>query len=205
MISFFVHGRAVPKGSARAMSGAPSGPPCKLCKKRKPGHPYVINANDATKGWEKCIRGAARVAMASGKEKILCAVDVDMVFYLQRPQAHHVAGDRARQLKDKHRETILHTNKPDVDKLARAVLDGLTDICFGDDSTVCRITSVKYYGAKTGVQLTITEAVIPDDVRKQYDEDFHQQAGGAKLVQGKQEGVHQPQLFKDWREDKGNG
>ncbi len=186
------------------MSGPPTGPPCKLCKKRKLGHPYVINANDATKGWETSIRGAARVAMSRG---ILIdgAVDVDMVFYMERPKAHHVAGDRGRPLKEKHRDTILHTKKPDVDKLARAILDGLTNICFKDDSTVCRITSVKYYGSKTGVQLTITEAVIPDDVRKRYDEDFHQQVGSAKLVQGKQEGVHQPQLFKDWREDKDDG
>ncbi len=200
MISFFVHGKAVPKGSARAMQGPPRGPACGKCGLRKRGYPYVINANDKTKSWEKSIRGAARVAMMKA-EKINGAVKAELVFFMERPKDHHVANDRSRPLKKKHQDTILHTKKPDVDKLSRAVLDALTDICFGDDSTVYRMPAVKYWGPRPGAYLVLTKKEVTDDVRGLYEEDLLRSGCGGELVQESRSSVHQPELFKDGCEE----
>lgn len=38
--------------------------------------------------------------------------------------------------------------RPDIDKLIRAVLDGLTGVVYDDDAQVCRVASEKVYGPK---------------------------------------------------------
>jgi crossover junction endodeoxyribonuclease RusA len=40
---------------------------------------------------------------------------------------------------------------PDLDKLVRAVLDGLTAIAYRDDGQVVRLTAAKQYGVNPGV------------------------------------------------------
>jgi Holliday junction resolvase RusA-like endonuclease len=49
------------------------------------------------------------------------------------------------------------TVPPDLDKLIRAVLDGLTGVAYKDDGQVVRITAVKIYGQKIGVQIGVVE------------------------------------------------
>ena len=49
------------------------------------------------------------------------------------------------------------TVPPDLDKLIRAVLDGLTGVAYKDDGQVVRISAVKIYAQKIGVQIGITE------------------------------------------------
>jgi Holliday junction resolvase RusA-like endonuclease len=49
------------------------------------------------------------------------------------------------------------TVPPDLDKLIRAVLDGLTGVAYKDDGQVVRISAVKIYSQKIGVQIGITE------------------------------------------------
>jgi Holliday junction resolvase RusA-like endonuclease len=49
------------------------------------------------------------------------------------------------------------TVPPDLDKLIRAVLDGLTGVAYKDDGQVVKITAVKIYGQKLGVQIGIME------------------------------------------------
>ena len=204
MISFFVHGKAVPKGSSRAMQGPPRGKPCSKCKRQDRGFPYVINANDKTKLWEKSLRGAARVTMMKD-EKIEGAVRAELVFFMERPKNHHVAGDRSRPIKEKFADVIFHTSKPDVDKLARTVLDGLTGICFGDDATVFQMPAIKYYGPVPGVLLTLTKGVVSIDVRRRYEEDLLRSGCGRDLVQETRKNLHQPELFEDRSEDTEGG
>ena len=48
------------------------------------------------------------------------------------------------------------TVPPDLDKLIRAVLDGLTGVAYEDDSQVVRITAAKVYDRQMGVQIGIT-------------------------------------------------
>jgi crossover junction endodeoxyribonuclease RusA len=45
--------------------------------------------------------------------------------------------------------------KPDLDKLIRAVLDGLSGVAYEDDCQVVTITAHKHYGENTGVWIGI--------------------------------------------------
>lgn len=47
--------------------------------------------------------------------------------------------------------------KPDLDKLIRAVLDGLTGVAYEDDSQVVLISASKTYGETEGVWVEITQ------------------------------------------------
>lgn len=47
------------------------------------------------------------------------------------------------------------TQKPDIDKLARAVLDGMTGSAFGDDSQVTHLVARKQWGKWPGVVVTV--------------------------------------------------
>ena len=49
------------------------------------------------------------------------------------------------------------TVPPDLDKLIRAVLDGLTGVAYKDDGQVVRINAVKIYSQKIGVQIGVVE------------------------------------------------
>ena len=49
--------------------------------------------------------------------------------------------------------------RPDLDKLIRAVLDGLTDVAYEDDQQVVRLTAQKSYGETEGVHIRISERV----------------------------------------------
>jgi crossover junction endodeoxyribonuclease RusA len=47
--------------------------------------------------------------------------------------------------------------KPDLDKLVRAVLDGLTGVAYEDDSQVVIVEAKKTYGEREGVWLEIEQ------------------------------------------------
>ena len=47
--------------------------------------------------------------------------------------------------------------KPDLDKLIRAVLDGLTGVAYADDCQVTLIQASKTYGSAEGVWITIEQ------------------------------------------------
>ena len=54
---------------------------------------------------------------------------------------------------------IMHTTKPDIDKLARAILDPLTGIVWKDDAQVVILTATKRYvreGETSGATIYIT-------------------------------------------------
>lgn len=49
------------------------------------------------------------------------------------------------------------TVAPDVDKLIRAVLDGLTGVAYVDDAQVVRIVAEKVYGSPIGVHIEVND------------------------------------------------
>lgn len=50
-----------------------------------------------------------------------------------------------------------HIVKPDLDKLTRAVLDGLTNVAYKDDSQVMRITASKIYSEDEYIWIEVNE------------------------------------------------
>ena len=84
----------------------------------------------------------ARNAELFGFKPIASAVKVELDFVMSKP---------------KSAKTAFPSVKPDLDKLIRAVLDGLTGVAFEDDSQVILIQSSKTYGEKQGVWIRIEQ------------------------------------------------
>lgn len=81
-------------------------------------------------GWRKAVRAEATVWWG-GRSPMVDAVAVQLRFVTMRP-----ASARRRQWPGV---------RPDVDKLARAVLDALTGVVWADDSQVVRLLATKEY------------------------------------------------------------
>ena len=93
-----------------------------------------IDASKKTRPWMDSVRAAA--AAVSGPEFFAAKgtpVRVWIHFYLPRPK----------NLPKK--VWSVQTKKPDVDKLARAVLDGMTGVFYEDDSQVVELMATKQY------------------------------------------------------------
>jgi Holliday junction resolvase RusA-like endonuclease len=149
MIHFFVHGNPVPQGSSSAFIHN--------------GKAIVTSANRHLKGWRTKIRGAAYAAYLSTQDG---AIEIPvghymvrLAFWMPRPAFHY----GAKGLKP---SAPAHPSvKPDLDKLVRAVLDGITDAkLWGDDSHVLGIMAVKMYAPTpeaVGVGVEIFETDDP--------------------------------------------
>lgn len=117
------------------------------------GKTWLREADATLPGWRDNIRAKAREAM---KLSLLApgtildtAVAVEIVFYFKRPKS--VSKNRA----------FPHV-KPDIDKLARAVLDSMTGVVYTDDGRVVDLAVRKAYAHVEGVEgATIT--VTPYD------------------------------------------
>ena len=84
----------------------------------------------------------ANVARSVILEKAKYGVEVSLVFTLKKPK------------------TVTRSEpfiRPDIDKLSRAVLDGLTGVAYEDDEQVVKLTAVKEYGNIEGVTIRITD------------------------------------------------
>lgn len=90
--------------------------------------PVVTSDNTKLKPWRQQVSG---VALSIGATPIDGPVSVTVDFFFQRPRS---AAKR-----------IGMTVKPDIDKLARAILDSLTGILFHDDAQVISLQVRKFY------------------------------------------------------------
>ena len=84
----------------------------------------------------------ARNAELFGFKPIASAVKVELDFVMSKP---------------KSAKRAFPSVKPDLDKLIRAVLDGLTGVAFEGDSQVILIQSSKTYGENQGVWIRIEQ------------------------------------------------
>lgn len=132
MIAFVVLGDPVPQGSMVAFM--PRGA-------RRP----LMHADNGAelKRWRKTIAKSASVALAgespAGKEVPLM---ISATFVL--PRVRVVKGETGRkELRWKNSDCV---NKPDLDKLVRALLDGMTGVVFDDDQQVVEIYARKRFG-----------------------------------------------------------
>lgn len=143
-----VNGRPAPQGS-----------------KRHVGNGRMIEMSKAVGPWREAVRAETRSEMwilgRVGKP-LDGPVEVTILFWLPRPRSHYGTGRNQHQVKSTAPRRP--AGRPDVDKLARAVLDGLTmGGAFADDSQVVTLTAQKrYVGSDAAVGCTIKLAEVPD-------------------------------------------
>jgi Holliday junction resolvase RusA-like endonuclease len=145
MIRFKVTGRPAPQGS-----------------KRHIGHGRMIEQSKAVGPWREAVRAETQrqiyERLAEWPDEL--AVSASLTFWLPRPQSHYRTGRNAHLLRES--APARPAGRPDVDKLARAVLDGLTaGGAFADDSQVVDLAVSKQWcgpGESPGVWIEIEGA-----------------------------------------------
>lgn len=121
MLSFFVPGRPAPQGSKRYLG-------------IKGGKGITVESSKAVAPWRADVRAGAEKAMASGQSGFAAAepVIVHLLFVMPRPAS------------TPKRRTPAAVKRPDVDKLARAVLDAISSAgAWIDDSQVVDLRAAK--------------------------------------------------------------
>lgn len=130
-LDFFVAGKPAPQGSKRHVGGG-----------------RMIEASKALKPWRDQIANTAGEHIAGMGQWIPVScepISIELWFVMPRPLRTKL--------------TVPHIKRPDVDKLARAVLDGLTGVLFDDDSAVTHLLARKRMAEPdetTGVHIRIT-------------------------------------------------
>jgi len=102
---------------------------------------HTVSDSPQSRRWKETVASAAS-AFGRGPVGASIPVRVDLVFALPRPQ-------RLRR-RSSPRGPIPHPTKPDIDNLAKAVLDGLYPV-IADDAQIVSLTATKVYQGMTDV------------------------------------------------------
>lgn len=147
MISFTVRGNPVAQGSMVAF----------MPKNGLRPILHASNDNELMK-WRREIGKAANLAMRdtfpAGKE---VPIRVRACFFISR----YVGGD---EFSGKKWKAKYCTVFPDVDKLARALLDGLKGICFDDDKQVTELCASKDFSEEPRVEVVVEEVSVEQEM-----------------------------------------
>lgn len=135
-VRFEVLGIAKPKGSLSAFT--------------LPNGHAILTEPKHHKAWQREVRDGA-VATVGEDGPLEGALWVRMVFYLPRPKS---APKTVR---------TVPTTKPDIDKLCRSALDGMTGVVFHDDSQVAMCVHAKVYSRRPRVAVEV-RALDADDL-----------------------------------------
>jgi crossover junction endodeoxyribonuclease RusA len=138
MISFWIPGTPKAQGSKKiVMAGG----------KNKPRRAMIIEDNPhGHRTWRNAVEAACWTAVPGLREKLSCPVSVKLDFLFERPKSHYLTkdGKPTGELRPGARAEM--TTKPDLDKLARAVIDSITAVLLADDSQVICLSATKKYG-----------------------------------------------------------
>jgi Holliday junction resolvase RusA-like endonuclease len=139
IIAITAYGRCEPAGSKKAF--------------QRPGarFPQIVDANPRAAGWK------SQIARASAEQYdgalLEGALSVTLRFFQARPLSHMGSGRNAGVLKDSAPARPIVA--PDVDKLSRAVLDGLQGQLYRNDSQVVSKLADKLYGTPERVEIEV--------------------------------------------------
>lgn len=132
LIRFTVYGTAQPQGSSRAF--VPKGWT----------RAVITSSNPKLKSWRQELAKAALEAVKEHDCPVPrnVAMAVIIGFYFAKPKST--------------KKSVLHkVTKPDVDKLLRAVLDGMTGIVYHDDSQVTDARVKKFFGLPERAEIAV--------------------------------------------------
>lgn len=140
-----VRGIPAPQGSKRFVG-------------RSGGKGRMVESSKAVGPWREAVRAETqRVIEGGGPTFPTGPLTVTLRLALARPKGHYGTGRNAALLKPSAPD--FPAGRPDLDKLARAVLDGLTaGGAFGDDAQIAELVARKTYAdaaVPTGVRIEI--------------------------------------------------
>jgi Holliday junction resolvase RusA-like endonuclease len=138
MISFTVRGIPVPQGSMSAFMPKNGTRPLM----------HSVNGNKLKK-WRTEVGKSAALAVRGTPAGKKVGLRVNVVFVL--PQA-------------KSNKNVEAVNKPDIDKLVRAALDGMTKIVYEDDCQVVELHASKEYGSDPRMEMIVEEMSVPQEM-----------------------------------------
>ena len=111
----------------------------------------IVEASKYVSKWRRDVASAASHVYSEPTES---PVTVELVFTFSRPKSHVKSDGSLRNGFSEH-----HIQRPDVDKLSRAILDALTGIAYRDDSQVVSLSAVKRWGEGDGVEV-VTSTIL---------------------------------------------
>jgi crossover junction endodeoxyribonuclease RusA len=130
--------------TVEGLSPAPQG------SKRHVGGGRMIESSAKVKPWREAVRQGA---LATGSPMTDEPVYVVLRFRFIRPKGHLNARGML-----KPSASVEHITRPDLDKLIRSTLDGLTGTLFKDDSQVAFLVASKEYalaGSREGATIEL--------------------------------------------------
>jgi Holliday junction resolvase RusA-like endonuclease len=141
--TMFVPGRPVPQGSKTAFVN------------KKTGRPIVVDKDMRLPEWRMKITAHARDAIAHHSLALMFPmtgpVGIRVDFILDRHKSHYGTGKNAGVVKES--APRYPATMPDIDKLLRAILDGLTDArVWDDDGQVVWVQAGKYWAGPSWPQ-----------------------------------------------------
>lgn len=148
MIAFTVRGLPVAQGTARAFVAGGS---ARIATDSN-------RLNSPIGAWRAAIASACAEAMGSAPA-LEGPVRVRVSFVFPRPGSHYLPVNGSRSTPElKLTAPRWVSRKPDVDKLTRALLDGITNIAIRDDGQVARLVAQKFYedgDLRPGCEVTV--------------------------------------------------
>ena len=137
----------------KGIEAAPQGSK-KFVGKNIKGQPMMIDTCKRLKSWRDQVGIMAKLICVDGIIEEPVAIEV--TFYFKRPKLHY---DSKKILRQDAPTFVTNRLKGDIDKLLRALLDGLTGSAFADDSQVVKIVADKKYcelESQSGATIKIT-------------------------------------------------
>jgi crossover junction endodeoxyribonuclease RusA len=130
------------------------GLPAPQGSKRHVGHGIMVESSKAVAPWREAVRAETQRGM-SGDRPLSGPVAVEVTVRLPRPKGHYGTGRNSGTVKLS--APRFPAGRPDLDKLLRALFDGLTmGGAWADDSQVVNLGAWKLYGAP-GVLIQIEQ------------------------------------------------
>ena len=142
-ITFIVPGPPVGKGRHRTRVISP----------KSGGKPFAMNYPDEkTVNYENLVKMSFR--------QIHCGNPKEGPIHLSIIACFPIPASTPKRLSHEMiNESYPVTKKPDIDNIAKAIIDGLNGVAFRDDAQVYSIECTKYYSQNPRVVVTMTEQI----------------------------------------------
>ena len=135
-IHFVIEGRGQPQGRPRAV---------------RMGAGVRMYDPPKSKAYKQMVAAVVRSHMnINGIQTITAPIAVHLNFYFTPPKSYSKKRIQAIEAKEE-----LFTKKPDLDNLAKSILDACNNLLFKDDSQIIGLTIGKHYGHEDYVDVKV--------------------------------------------------